>query len=241
MAEGGSEPHHHIIRRAGPAINKHLNLADEALISRLISRGCISEKDREKYTAGKTKRVKAGFIARFQVQPYELFLAFVECLREDSKYSELVTILDKTLAEYGSPTTVSGSHETGTLTTVSGSHETGTPTTISGSHETGTPTTVSGSHETGTLTTVSGSHDTGTPTTVSGSHETGTLTTVSGSHDTGTPITISGLHETGTSTTVSRSHETGTPTTVSRSLDTGTKFEEALFTTTQILLPTKTG
>ena len=114
MAEG-LEPHHHIIRRARTAINKHLNLADEALISRLITSGCISEKDRDKYT-GKTKRVKDRFIARFQNQPYELFLAFVECLREDVKYSVLVTVLDEALAEYGyvPPTTVSGSHETDT-------------------------------------------------------------------------------------------------------------------------------
>ena len=110
MAEG-LEPHHHIIRRAGPTINKHLNLADEALISRLITSGCISEKDRDKYT-GKTKRVRDRFIARFQNQPYELFLAFVECLREDVKYSVLVTVLDEALAEYGYVPPTTGSHET---------------------------------------------------------------------------------------------------------------------------------
>ena len=112
-AAEGLEPHHHIIRRTLPTIEKHLNLADEALISRLITSGCISEKDRDKYT-GKTKRVRDRFIARFQNQPYELFLAFVECLREDVKYSVLVTALDEALAEYGyvPPTTVSGSHET---------------------------------------------------------------------------------------------------------------------------------
>ena len=114
MAEG-LLPHHHIIRRAGPAINKHLNLSDEALLGRLITRGCISEKDKDRYT-GKGKRARDRFIARFQNQSYELFLAFVECLRADDKYSELVTVLDEALAEYGyvPPTAVSGSHETGT-------------------------------------------------------------------------------------------------------------------------------
>ena len=119
MAEG-LLPHHHIIRRAGPAINKHLNLSDEALLGRLITRGCISEKDKDRYT-GKGKRARDRFIARFQNQSYELFLAFVECLRADDKYSELVTVLDESLAEYGyvPPTTVSGSHETGTASSQS--------------------------------------------------------------------------------------------------------------------------
>ena len=99
MAEG-LLPHHHIIRRAGPAINKYLNLSDEGLVGRLIASGCISEKDKDKYT-GKTKRVRDRFIARFQNQPYELFLTFVECLRRDEKYVKLVTILDEALAEYG--------------------------------------------------------------------------------------------------------------------------------------------
>lgn len=114
MAEG-LQPHHHIIRCAGPTINKHLNLTDENLVSRLITSGCISEKDRDKYT-GKTKRAKDRFIARFQNQPYELFLTFVECLREDTKYSELVNVLDKALAEYGyvPPSDVTESHDTGT-------------------------------------------------------------------------------------------------------------------------------
>jgi len=102
MSEG-LEPHHHIIRRAGSAINKHLNLTDEALISRMIDRGCIKENDRGKYT-GKTRRIKDRFIARFQTQPYQVFLAFVECLREDSKYSQLVKVLDDALAEYGAVT-----------------------------------------------------------------------------------------------------------------------------------------
>ena len=112
MAEG-LKPHHHIIRRAGPTLNKHLNLTDEGLVSRLIASGCISEKDRDKYT-GKTKRVRDRFIARFQNQPYEQFLTFVECLREDTKYTELVTVLDESLAEYGyvpPPTSASESHE----------------------------------------------------------------------------------------------------------------------------------
>ena len=117
MAEG-LEPHHHIIRRAGPAINKHLNLTDEGLVSRLVSSGCIGEKDREKYT-GKTKRVRDRFIARFQNQPYELFLTFVECLREDTKYAKLVIVLDEALAEYGyvppATSVPSESHETDTI------------------------------------------------------------------------------------------------------------------------------
>ena len=266
MAEG-LQPHHHIIRRAGPAINKHLNLADEALISRLIASGCIGEKDREKYTGMKTKRIRDRFIARFQNQPYELFLTFVECLREDTKYSVLVTVLDEALAEYGyvTPTTVSGSHETDTLTTVSASHETGTPTTISELHETGTLTTISGSHETDTLTTISGSHETDTLTTISGSHKTGVLTTIKESHETGTPTTISGSHEadalttisgshetgalttikesheTGTPTTISGSHETGIPTTISGSHETSTQSEEAPSTAAQMLSPATTG
>ena len=99
MSEG-LEPHHHIIRRAGSTLNKHLNLSDEALITRLIDRGCIGADDRGRYT-GKTKRVKDRFIARFQNQSYELFLSFVECLREDEKYSQLVAVLDDALAEYG--------------------------------------------------------------------------------------------------------------------------------------------
>jgi len=99
MSEG-LQPHHHIIRRAGSTLNKHLNLTDETLITRLIARGCIGENDRGKYT-GKTKRIKDKFIARFQNQPYELFLSFVECLREDDKYSQLVAVLDDALAEYG--------------------------------------------------------------------------------------------------------------------------------------------
>ena len=114
MAEG-LEPHHHIIRRAGPAINKHLNLADEQLVSRLINSGCINEKDKGKYS-GKTKRARDRFIARFQNQPYALFLTFVECLRGDPKYIELVNALDEALAEYGyvPPTSVIESHETDT-------------------------------------------------------------------------------------------------------------------------------
>ena len=83
-------------------------------VSRLIASGCISEKDRDKYT-GKTKRVRDRFIARFQNQPYEQFLTFVECLREDTKYTELVTTLDEALAEYGyvppPATSASESHE----------------------------------------------------------------------------------------------------------------------------------
>jgi len=117
MAEG-LQPHHHIIRRAGPTINKHLNFEDEALVSRLISSGCISEKDKDKYTGGKkTKRAKDRFIARFQNQPYELFLTFVKCLREDTKYSELVNVLDEALAEYGyvPPSDVTESHDTSSL------------------------------------------------------------------------------------------------------------------------------
>ena len=117
MAEGLKQsrldPHHHIIRRAGPAINKHLNLADESFVNRLIASGCIGEKDRKRYT-GSTKRARDRFIARFQNQPYELFLTFVECLREDAKYVELVTVLDEALAEYEyeSPaTSASESHE----------------------------------------------------------------------------------------------------------------------------------
>ena len=118
MAEG-LEPHHHIIRRAGPTINKHLNLADDQLVSRLISCGCISEKDKGKYS-GKSKLARTRFIARFQNQPYKLFLKFVECLRGDPKYIELVTALDEALAEYGyvPPTSVSESiesHETDTI------------------------------------------------------------------------------------------------------------------------------
>ena len=95
-------------------------MADEALVSRLIASGCLSEKDRDKYT-GKTKRVRDRFIARFQNQPYELFLVFVECLRGDEKYVELVTVLDEALAEYGyvpppmvPPTSVTESRETDT-------------------------------------------------------------------------------------------------------------------------------
>ena len=113
MAAEGLEPHHHVIRRAGSTINKHLNLADEDLVSRLIASGCIGEKDRDKYT-GKSKRVRDRFIARFQNQSYELFLTFVECLREDTKYVELITVLDEALAEYGyvpPTTTASESHE----------------------------------------------------------------------------------------------------------------------------------
>jgi len=75
-------------------------LTDEALITRLIDRGCIGENDKGKYT-GKTKRVKDRFIARFQNQSYEIFLSFVECLRVDDKYSQLVAVLDDALAEYG--------------------------------------------------------------------------------------------------------------------------------------------
>lgn len=116
MAEGSVEPHYHILRRAGPAISKHLNLTDAGLISRLIDSGCISEKDRDKYT-GKTKRVRDRFIGRLLNQPYELFLTFVECLRADIKYSELVSVLDEALAGYGyvPPTSAAeASHETST-------------------------------------------------------------------------------------------------------------------------------
>jgi len=64
----------------------------------------------------KTKCAKDRFIARFQNQPYELFLTFVKCLREDIKYSELVNLLDEALAEYGyvPPSDITKSHGTGT-------------------------------------------------------------------------------------------------------------------------------
>jgi len=110
MAKRVDEPHHHVIRRAGTIINKHLNLADEALVSRLIAGGCIIEKDKDKYT-GKTKLARNRFITRLQNQPYKVFLTFVECLREDTKYSELVNVLDEALTEYGY---VPPHHSTGT-------------------------------------------------------------------------------------------------------------------------------
>ena len=99
MATKAQEPHHHVIRRTGTVINKHLNLADEALVSRLIAKGCISDNDKAKYT-GRTKLARNRFITRLQNQPYKVFLAFVECLKEDTKYSELVAVLEATLAEF---------------------------------------------------------------------------------------------------------------------------------------------
>ena len=101
MAERSEEPHHQVFRRVGDVIIKQLNLSDEALVSRLIAKGCISEKTRAKYT-GQTKMVRQRFVGRLQNQPYKVFLAFVECLKEDAKYSELVTTVEAIMAEYNS-------------------------------------------------------------------------------------------------------------------------------------------
>ena len=101
MAERSEEPHHLVFLRVGDVIIKQLNLSDEALVSRLITKGCISEKTRAKYT-GRTKMARQRFINRLQNQPYKVFLAFVECLKEDAKYSELVAMVEAILTEYNS-------------------------------------------------------------------------------------------------------------------------------------------
>ena len=88
-----AEPHHQVFQRGvSTMITKQLNLADEALVSRLIAKGCISENDRTQYT-GHTKQARNRFISRLQNQPYKVFLAFVQCLKEDAKYSELVAVV----------------------------------------------------------------------------------------------------------------------------------------------------
>ena len=99
MAERSDEPHHQVFQRVGTVIGKQLNLSDEALVSRLIAKGCMSERTRAKYT-GHTKQARQRFIGRLQNQPYKVFLAFVECLREDAKYSELVAKVEAILAEH---------------------------------------------------------------------------------------------------------------------------------------------
>ena len=93
-----AEPHHQVFQRVSTMITKQLNLADEALVSRLIAKGCISENDRTQYT-GHTKQARNRFISRLQNQPYKVFLAFIQCLKEDAKYSELVAVVEAVLAE----------------------------------------------------------------------------------------------------------------------------------------------
>ena len=103
MARRSEEPHHQVFRRVGEVIIKQLNLSDEALVSRLITKGCISGKTRAKYT-GQAKMARQKFVCRLQNQPYKVFLAFVECLKEDAKYSELVAMVEAILAEHnGTP------------------------------------------------------------------------------------------------------------------------------------------
>jgi len=94
------QPHHHVLRRAEGPLFKYLDLTDETLIDRLIDRGCISEHDRGQYS-GRSKRPRDLLIARLRYQPFEVFLAFVECLRDDGKYAQLVKALDEALDDYG--------------------------------------------------------------------------------------------------------------------------------------------
>ena len=98
------QPHHHVLRRV--CIERHLNLADDhALVNRLIASGCVSEKllHSDAYVS---KDVQRKYFAWFQNQPYELFLKFMECLRGDEKYSKLVRMLDRALAEHVDPRSV---------------------------------------------------------------------------------------------------------------------------------------
>ena len=100
MAAEQLQPHHHVLRRAEGPLFKYLDLTDETLIDRLIDRGCISEHDRGQYS-GRSKRARDLLIARLRYQPFKVFLAFVECLRDDDKYAQLVKVLDEALDDYG--------------------------------------------------------------------------------------------------------------------------------------------
>ena len=106
-----AEPHHQIFRRISEIITKQLNLADEGLVSRLIAKGCISENDRTQYT-GHTKQARRRFISRLQNKPYKVFLAFVQCLKEDAKYSELVSMMEAILTEFDHTATALTAHGT---------------------------------------------------------------------------------------------------------------------------------